>query len=465
MTITQSSLFVLKKLLALPPSNYKTVAKWLVMALLSVTFPVEATDLLGIYHEAQQYDAAFASARAAYQAGLEKLPQGRALLLPSVNLRADGNNNDVNTRYDANIPGLRGGGYNYNSEVITLSLTQPLYNKEKFSQYGQAKEQIVQAEAQLGAAQQDLIIRTAQAYFDALLAQNNVDLAGAQKMAISEQLEQAKRNFEVGVSTITDTHEAQAKHDLASAQEIAAKNDLEVKKSVLQKIIGKIPEQLFALGEKLPLNLPQPDDIAQWMAAAEQQNLLLQIQRAIVEVAKQDVERNRGGHYPTVDLVASYSDNNAGGSIYGVGSDNRTSTVGVQLNLPLFQGGAINSRVREAEANQGKALHDMEQAKRQAALDARQAFLGVASEAAHIRALEQALVSSLSSLDSTKIGLEVGVRTNVDVLNAQQQLYSTRRDLFQARYSYLMNQLKLKAAVGKLSEEDLQQINQWLTNK
>ncbi|MEW5942472.1 MAG: TolC family outer membrane protein [Pseudomonadota bacterium] len=422
---------------------------------------LHAANLLDIYREAQQQDAAFASARAAWQAGLEKLPQGRALLLPTVTSSANTtwNEQDIHYRGATSFPG---GRRNYNSNGITLSLSQPIYRKQNFAQYQQGKSQAEQAEVQFAGARQDLILRVAQAYFDVLLAQDNVALAGAQKAAISEQLAQAKRNFEVGTATITDTHEAQARYDLTVSQEIAALNDLEIKKRALQKIIGKIPEQLAGLREKLPLKQPEPGDMNKWVEAAEQQNLQVLIQRAAAEIANQEVERNRAGHYPTLDAVATYSDTSASASTFGAGSDTRASAIGLQLNLPIYQGGAVNSRVREAVANQEKARQDLEQSLRQTALDTRQAFLGVTSGMAQVQALEQALVSSQSSLDSTKLGLEVGVRTNVDVLNAQQQLYSTKRDLSQARYNYLISQLKLKAAVGTLAEEDLQQVNQWL---
>ena len=421
----------------------------------------QAADLVEIYRDAQSQDAAFASAQAAYRAAQEKLPQGRALLLPTVNLGANTTYNDVDTTYRSPSAGLTSGSRSYNSNGYTLSLNQPLYRKQNFAQYQESKAFVAQAEAQFAIARQDLVLRVAQAYFDVLLAQDNVALSGAQKSAIAEQLAQAKRNFEVGTATITDTHEAQARFDLTTAQEIAAQNDLEVKRSALQRIVSKPPEKLSPLGEKLPLKLPEPNDMEQWVANAEQQNLQLRVQRAALDIAAQEVERNRGGRYPTLDLVASYSDNSAGGGSFG-GTDVSAAAVGLQLNLPVYAGGALASRVREALANQEKARQDAEDARRQVDLQTRQSFLGVNSGAAQVKALEQALVSNQSSLDSTKLGLEVGVRTGVDVLNAQQQLYSARRDLAQARYNYILSQLRLRAAVGTLGEPDLAQVNEWL---
>jgi len=415
-------------------------------------FPAaHAANLVDIYGEAQQQDAAFASARAAYQAGKEKLPQGLSQLLPSVFLSANISSNDVSSSSLSR---------QYTNEGYSLSLTQPVYRKQNFTQYEQAKSQVSVTDAQFLAAKQDLIMRVAQAYFDALLAQDNVSLAGAQKTAIAEQLAQAKRNFEVGVATITDTHEAQARFDLATSQEIAAKNDLEIKKRALQQIIGRIPDPLATLAAKLVLKYPEPNDMGKWVEAAEQQNLQLQVQRAFLEIANLEVEKNRAGHQPTVDLVASYSDSR--NASYLISGNTTSQSIGVQFNLPLYQGGLVNSRVREAVAGQDKARQDLELARRQVALQSNQAFLGVTSGIAQVQALEQALVSSQSSLDSTKLGQEVGVRTSVDVLNAQQQLYSAKRDLSQARYNAILSQIKLKLATGTLGEDDLQQVNQWL---
>ncbi|MHB9101867.1 MAG: TolC family outer membrane protein [Sulfuricella sp.] len=422
--------------------------------LVLLSSPVYAANLMEVYREAQQQDAAFASARAALEASQEKAPQGLALLLPSINLSANTTWNEVD---------LPTSNRQYNSNGYSLSLNQPIYRKQNFAQYEQSKSQVVQAEAQFAVARQDLIVRVAQAYFDVLLAQDNVALAGAQKATIGEQLEMAKRNFEVGIATITDTHEAQARYDLTTAQEIAAQNDLEIKKRALQLVLGKIPEHLAVLNSKLPLVLPEPNDMTKWVAQAEQQSPQIAIQRAALAIATQEVERNRAGHYPTLDLVAGHSRNN--NASYLLSGTVTSQTIGLQLNLPIYQGGSVSSKVREALANQEKARQDLELGNRQAALQTRQAFLGVTSGLAQVKALEQALVSSQSSLDSTRLGQEVGVRTNVDVLNAQQQLYTAKRDLSQARYNYILNQLKLKSAVGVLRDEDVEQVNRWLGGK
>ena len=438
--------------------------RYIVFALLSASLACRtagAADLLAIYHEALAQDAALASAKASYLAGQEKAPQGKALLLPSIGLGANTTYNDVDFSYRGPTS-LPAGKRSYNSNGWTLTLTQPLYRPQNWAAYEEGKLQAAQAGIQYGSARQDLMLRVAQAYFDVLLAQDSAALAKSQKQAILEQLEQAKLSFEVGTATITDTNEAQARYDLANAGEIAALSELEIKRRSLEVIIGKVAESLVPLGEGMPLQAPQPDDMEKWVNAAQEGNLQIQIQKAALEIAGREVERNRAGHYPTLDAVASYGSSAASNSNFGVGNDTKATAIGLQFNLPLYQGGGISSRVREALANQEKARHDLDQVSRQTALSTRSAYLGVTSGAAQVKALEQALVSSQSSLDSTKLGMEVGVRTNVDVLNAQQQLYSAKRDLYKARYAYLVSGLQLKAAAGILGEEDLEEVNRWL---
>ena len=433
----------------------------LLATLLGASSWAQAADLLETYRAAQANDPVFAAARATMQAGQEKLPQGRALLLPSINLNANSTFNDQTTQYQDTAP-FPGGNNRYNSHGYGVNLTQPLFRQQNWLAYTEAELQVAQSEAQFRIAEQDLILRVAQTYFDVLIAQDSVQLAEAQKTSIAEQLEQAKRNFEVGSATITDTHEAQARYDLTVAQEIAAQNTLEIKKRTLQQLINTMPKDLRHLGKGFKLDTPQPADMEKWVDDAQSNSLQLAIARAGAKIAEKEVARNRGGHYPTVDLVANYSNSNANGGSFGVGSDNTSKSIGVQLNMPLFEGGATQSRWREAEANRERAQQELEGTRRSVALQTRQAYLGVVSGIAQVRALQQALTSSESALEASKLGQEVGVRTNLDVLNAQQQLYSTRRDLYQAEYSYLLSQLRLKAAVGSLSEDGLAIINQAL---
>ncbi len=423
------------------------------LAVLSIAIPAEAADLLETYRAAQGQDPVFAAARAAQRAGQEKLAQGRSLLLPSVNLSA-------NSTFSDNRGGISpSGSSRYNSHGYGVNLVQPLFRQQNWQAYSAAELQVAQSEAQFRNAEQELALRVAQAYFDVLLAQDNVQLAEAQKTAIFEQLQQAKRNFEVGTATITDTHEAQARYDLVSAQAIAAQGNVEIKKSALQQLTNSKPDSLQKLGAQFKPELPQPADMEKWVEEAQQRNPQLAVAQASAELAEKELVRNRGGHYPTLDLVASYSENFTN---LGVGSDSSSTVVGVQFNLPLFQGGATQSKWREAEANRDRARAELENARRNIAVQASQAYLGVVTGIAQVQALRQALQSGESLLQASKLGQEVGVRTNLDVLNAQQQLYATRRDLYQAEYNYLIGQLRLKAAAGTLVEEDLAKVNQAL---
>lgn len=437
--------------------------KPLLMVVLLSTGAAQAADLLETFRAAQGNDPVFAAARAAHQAGLERLPQGRSLLLPSVNLNANTTFNDQTVTYHNTIPNMitayRPLNDRFNTHNYGVTLVQPLFRQQNWVAFGEAALQVVQAEGQFRIAEQDLVLRVAQAYFDVLMAQDNVDLAVAQKAAITEQLEMAKRNFEVGLATITDAHEAQARYDLTNAQEIAARNALEIRQRALQQLINTTPEALSALGQGFKLEDPQPADMEKWVADAQVGSPQLVIAKAGAEIADKEVDRNRGGHYPTVDLVANYSKNYANGGSFIGGSDSTNKSVGVQLNMPIFQGGAINSKWREAEANRDRARDELENARRSVATQTRQAYLGVVSGIAQVKALQQALTSSESVLEASKLGQEVGVRTNLDVLNAQQQLYATRRDLYQAQYNYLLSQLRLKAAVGTLGEDDLNRVN------
>lgn len=435
----------------------------LLATLLAASGYAQAADLLETFRAAQTNDPVFAAARATQQAGKEKLSQGRSLLMPSVNLTANSTFTDLTTQYNPSKPPfLVGGTSRYNSNGYGVTLVQPLFREQNWQIYSESELQATQADLQFKIAQQDLIVRVAQAYFDVLIAQDSVGLVDAQKNAISEQLQQAKRNFEVGSATITDTLEAQSRYDLTGAQEIAAQNNLELKRSALQQLINSAPGELDPLGKDFTLEAPQPASMDKWVSEAQSTSLQLAIAQAGAEIADREVSRNRGGHLPTVDLVANYSQNNANGSSFGVGTDTTSKTIGVQLNMPLFQGGAVNSKWREAEANRERARQELENARRTVEQQTRQAYLGVVSGIAQVQALKQAVTSSQSVLDASKLGQEVGVRTNLDVLNAQQQLYSTRRDLYQAQYNYLLSELRLKQAVGTLGEADLGKVNQAL---
>jgi outer membrane protein len=431
--------------------------------------PARADDLIQVYREARGYDAQFASAQAALDAGRERLPQGRALLLPTVTASAFLNYNDVyrGAQFIPNpIPGrpsiLQPGtdqSVNFNSNGWQVQLSQPIFRWQNIVQYQQAEFQVMQSEAQYANAVQDLVVRVAQAYFDVLAAQDNLDFVRAQRRAIGEQLAQAKRNFEVGTATITDTNEAQARFDLNTAQEINAQNEVEVRRRVLAQYIGRMPERLAPLRFGVLLDLPAPNNLEEWAKAAAEQSYNVRVQEAAYEIARKEIERQRAGHLPTLDAVATYSEGtNLNRAFVGPNQINQ-QIYALQLTVPIFQGGSVLSRTREAASNAERARQDLENARRTATLDAQRSFLAVSNGLAQVKALEQALTSSEVSLASNRVGYEVGVRINIDVLNAEQQVTSTRRDLAAARYNTIMSGLRLKQAAGTLSEEDVIRVN------
>ena len=439
----------------------RTVRTLLAAGILGFTAAAHPADLIDVFRLAQTSDPGYGAARANWAATQERIPQARAGLLPDVSLTASTEYTDRRTRFrDGSVPRTH---VDFTSTGITLLVTQPLYRRETTIAYEQAFTQVEQADATLAQAAQDLILRVAQAYFDVLLAQDTVAFAEANRTAIAQQLEQAKRNFEVGVATITDTHEAQARFDLTTAQEIAARNELELRKRALEQVIGRAAPPLAPLGPQFALKTPDPARMEPWVELALRSNLQVRIFQSNVVLATQDIARNRAAHLPTLDARASASENGSGASsVGGFSSDVRAATIGLHLTVPIYQGGAVNSRVREAIAQQERARQDLEAARRTAEFNARQAFLGITSGGAQVRALESGVVSTESQLSSTRLGQEVGVRTQVDVLNAQQLLFSARRDLAQAKYSYILSLLRLEAAIGELTEDDLVAVNQWL---
>ena len=315
--------------------------------------PAHAADLLQIYRDALANDAGYASARAARDAGLENLAQGRAQILPTVNATAFTQQNDIDISF-REAPGTQPQTRTGNSNGFTVTLTQPLFNWQNFQVYREAGFKAAQAEATFGQASQDLVVRVAQAYFDVLASQDSLAFIQGQKAAISEQLAQAKRNFEVGTATITDTHEAQARFDLATSQEIAAQGDLEFKRRSLQQIVGKFPERLDPLKSNIELNVPRPDSMENWATAASSQGYPVRAQEAALEIAALEIERLRAGHLPTLNLIGSAGANSSTISSAGLSntpSDSTSRIIGLQLAIPLYAGGNVSSLVRQAVSN------------------------------------------------------------------------------------------------------------------
>jgi outer membrane protein len=433
----------------------------LALAVLCAAPPAAGEDLLQIYRQAQQNDPALAAARAAWNATQEAVPQARSFLLPSVSAQgaANVNNYDATIHTDPRTDINRNFGFG----SLTVQASQPLYRLQNRVAYDQAKQQVAQADYALSSAQQDLILRVSIAYFDVLLAEFNIELAESQKAAVSEQLAQAKRNFEVGVATITDTNEAQAKYDSIAAQEITARNELENRRTVLRAIIGRTPGTLKRVGPGFEPPLPSPNAADYWVDRALADNLAVRIAAYNVDIATLEVDRQRAGHYPTVDLVGSFNLQGSSGSVTAnFSSDSRWAILGLQLNVPIYTGGFVDSKVRQAIALQENARQNLEAARRAALFNAQTGFAGVTSAVASVTAFEQALKSAQVAYESNRLGQEVGVRTNLDVLNTQQNVYQTRRDLAQAYFNYLVGVLRLKSAVGMLNEQDLEEINRRL---
>jgi outer membrane protein len=427
-----------------------------------VPSPARGEDLLQIYRDARLNDPTLAAARANWEALQERLPQARSFLLPNVNLTAAVNGNVYDARLHSN-PSIDVNGRGFAFGSATVSASQPLYRYANKVALDQARDQVEQSDFTLESARQDLILRVAQAYFDVLLAQFNVELAESQKAATSEQLAQARRNFEVGVATITDTNEAQAQYDAIVAQEISSRNDLDNKRTALRAIIGRSPGELKRLGPGFEPQLPSPDSADYWVDRALADNIQVKVAQYNYDIAALEVDRQRAGHLPTLDLVGSFNAQASNASVNtSFANDSRQALIGLALTVPIYQGGFVDSKVREALALQENARQNLEAAKRNALFNAQTGYSGVASAAASVKAFEQALVSAQTAYESNKTGQEVGVRTNLDVLNTQQQVYQRRRDLAQAYFNYLVGVLRLRNAIGALSEQDLEEINRRL---
>jgi outer membrane protein len=425
---------------------------------LALAGPARAESLLAMYEEARAYDATWQSAKAQYDANLYRAEQARAGLLPQAAINAGASRSKVDT--DSSVPAVVQDRY-FGTQNATLSASQPLYRPANWATWKQAVQQKEQAEYQLTAASQDLIIRVSQAYFDVLAAQDTLGYVRALKEATSEQLAAAKRNFEVGTTTITDTREAQARYDLVLAQEIQAENDLRIKRLALDTLVGKPNSQPDPLGPLTNVPPPQPADPEAWVAASDTASPAVLQAKSNVEVAELETEKARAGHKPTVDLTANYGivRNAEGTATTAFDSRSRSGSAGVVFNMPLFSGFAVQNRIRETLALEEKARTDLEATRRQVAQAVRTAYFGVVSGQNPVRALESAEASSQSSLDANRLGYQVGVRINIDVLNAQTQLFQTKRDLSQARYNVLLGHLKLRQANGTLAPEDLVRLN------
>jgi outer membrane protein len=416
------------------------VAGWLPAA--------NAQSLLELYEAASAYDAAYQAARAQAESAQYRAEQSNALLRPSANLGAGVNRNEVDSP-----SAIRRGS---TTSQVAISGKQPLFNRANQATVDQAAKSLEAAQTDLESAEQDLIVRVAQAYFDVLAAQDTLGFARSSKAAITEQLAAAKRNFEVGTATITDTREAQARFDLATATEIAAENDLRVKRIALDQLVGRTgvdPKPLVT-----PVVLPplSPSDADTWASQADTGHPLVRKAKLAHEIATLEIDKAKAGHLPTVDLVGSVASSHASNAtVSSAAGTTNSANLGVLLNVPLYAGYAIENRVKETLLLEEKARNDVAAARRSVTQATRQAFFSVQSGQVQVKALEAAESSSQLALEATQLGYRVGVRVNLDVLNAQTQLFQTGRDLAQARYNVIVGELKLRQASGPLKIDDV----------
>ena len=419
----------------------------------------QADSLYEIYQLAQERDPTLRAAAAARDAALEVKPQSRAGLLPVIGLGGNASRNSYDKRNA--LPTEDNPTYSTN-QSYGLDLTQPVFRWDRWVALEQADYLVTQAQAQYGAAEQELMVRTAERYFAVLAAQDALRLAGKEKESIGRQLEQAQQRFEVGLSAITDVQEAQARYDAAVAVEIRAENLLDSAREQLREIIGEQRENLDPVRDTgFNLVTPVPQEQQPWVDTALEQNPGLAAARAGSEAARQQIQIARAGHYPTLDAVASYTyqDSNFGGI---AAIERNDGSIGLELSVPLYQGGAVNSRTREARSRFDEARERLVVAQRSVERQTRDAHRGVVTGISVVRAAEQARTSSTTALEAAQTGFEVGTRTIVDVLDAQRALTLAELNLYQARYDYLLNTLRLKQAAGTLAPNDLEAMSGWL---
>ncbi len=430
--------------------------------LLLAASAADAEDLMHHYKLALQNDPKLGGAEANRNAIREKLSQARAGFFPNLSTTATRNRNNENVTTDSAVASRPMGQARYSSSEYRLNLTQPIYNAALFASWQAADADTQRAEAEYAANRQELMLRTAQAYFDVLLAQEALSLARAEKETLAHQLDSAEARLKAGLAPITEVHDTRARFQTVMAQEIEAQNQVDDKREALREISGEAPGTLATLNAQIPLLAPEPPDIQKWTETALSQNWSLQAARAAVESARATVSQNRAGHYPSLNLVGSRTRSDADASIPGPGVRSNDTVVGLQLSIPLFQGGLVNARVNEAAYRYEAAQQDMEARRRAVERGTRAAFQGTTGATAKIRALEQTVAAADSSVAAKTEGYAAGVYRAVDVLDATRDLYRARRDYAEARHSYALNALQLKLAAGTLNDDDLVAINNWL---
>ena len=424
-----------------------------------ITMNCFSADLVSIYSLAERNDPTYQQEISIHRVVIESKPQALSKLLPSINLSGNTKRNaqDITTS-GASIGS--DGEIDFNSHGYSLSITQPLFRRDSFIALEQADSQIKESEVKLAKAQQDLIINVSENYFNVLTSLDNLEFAKIEVKSLSRQLEQANQRFEVGLSAITDVQEAQAGYDLAIAQEIQAINTVDNAKEEVRELTGEYIDKFDSLGENIMLVKPSPEEIDSWTQLAIEQNLDISAANYALETARKEIKKQSAGHLPTVDIVASHGYDSTGGRFGNTRTDR--SVIGLELNIPIYSGGIVSSKTREAHESYNQSMHYLEKARRAAQRSTREAYLGVISGISQVNALKQAVVSSETALLATEAGFEVGTRTAVDVVASQRTTSKARRDYSNAKYEYILNTLKLKRAAGTLSPDDLNLINAWL---
>ncbi|MBK9950053.1 MAG: TolC family outer membrane protein [Candidatus Competibacteraceae bacterium] len=412
--------------------------------------PTWAEDLLYVYRQAQDSDPVLKAATASRDAAQEAKPQARALLLPNMGVSAE-------QGYNFGIEGAAPRPSSADNHTYGIRLVQPLYNRGHQVRQRLAEATVGQADVNLGNARNELVLRVSQAYFGVLAALDNLSYATAEKNAFARQLEQANRRFEVGLATITDVYDAQARFDAAVSQEIEAINQLANAREALRQLTGQDYAQLNSLTERMPLVLPEPHNPEEWVRMALENNLSLRATAFDVDRARENVKLQKAGHYPTLDLQAGRVDTDNGAN-----SNLASSQLNLQLTIPLYSGGAVSSRSREAAYNYEASRQSLENQQRETIRIVRNAYRGQETAISQIKALDQSRVSTRSALEANQAGYEVGTRTIVDVLDAERNVYLAERNYAAARYSYVTNYLTLRQAAGQLSEADIAELNRWL---
>lgn len=431
----------------------KTIKISAVLIASMLTGSAYAEDLMQIFNQSLQSDPQLLAQAASRQAVNELDDQAKANFLPEVALTA----NAGRTWQDSTTRDI-----NYNNRGYSLSITQPIYRRQNIVQRDQAAIAIDSATASYHIAEQALIVRVAEGYFDVLGRQDDLSFAIAEREAIAKQLEQTKQRFDVGIATITDVVESQAAYDSANAAVITAENELANSKERLSEISGSYQDSLAVLKAETPLVSPEPESSDEWSSVALEQNPNLQVSKFAVDTASQTIELRKSGHYPTLDVVGSKGYNWQSETTLGGRSSTDLDSISLQFNLPIYAGGSVQSQTREATYRLDEAMQNEEQQRRAVVRQSREAYNGVISGISRVKAFKQAVVSSEKALESTEAGYEVGTRTTVDVLNVRRDLFSAKRDYANSRYDYILSSLRLKQAAGIISVDDLQQINQWL---